>query len=156
AAERDSYGRLTEGAQLVADLVKGTSCRQPPTWRAVVSGVLHPTGGGDWVSAGDAAVSFDPVSSLGLGSALHSGALAARVAHARLNGDRDLLFEYECAISRVFRQYSEIRRALYQMERRWEGRGFWQRRTNERVAAGAQADLAIFPPMTIVRSRKGR
>lgn len=81
-----------------------------------------------WTAAGDAAASFDPVSSLGIGHALGSGIHAGRVAHAFLAQGGGLGEGYRQSLLEHFQSYATTRRALYANERRWPGAGFWQRR----------------------------
>ena len=51
------------------------------------SALLSPIAGEGWLAVGDAAASFDPLSSHGIGAALWSGELAAVVLRRFLNGD---------------------------------------------------------------------
>ncbi|MCE3606476.1 tryptophan 7-halogenase [Massilia sp. P8910] len=84
-----------------------------------------------WTAAGDAAASFDPVSSLGIGHALSSGIHAARVAHAHVERGGGLGEGYRQALLDHFQSYVTTRRDLYANEQRWPGSGFWQRRLSE-------------------------
>lgn len=81
-----------------------------------------------WTAAGDAAASFDPVSSLGIGHALSSGIHAGRVAHAYLEQGGALGEGYRQSLLDHFQSYAATRRTLYAIEQRWPGAGFWQRR----------------------------
>jgi len=89
------------------------------------SRLMEPVGGPGWVAAGDAAASFDPLSSLGIGHALHSGIHAARVAADALMGSGQLLPRYQAAVARTYRQYLAARSSHYEMERRWSRAPFW-------------------------------
>lgn len=89
---------------------------------------LSPCLGTRWIAAGDAAVAFDPLSSLGIGYALASGIQAARIVNRRLAGKEDLAAAYPSDISRHFANYLLQRHRLYAMELRWASSPFWARR----------------------------
>jgi len=139
-----------------ADLVRRLRLRDPEVWRAALAATQHvrervqggtlrsplrivpahsrqllPAGGPGWVAAGDAVASFDPLSSMGIGHAVSSGIHAARVAFDHLDGGSDLLRQYGEGVARSARQYLELRRRFYLLERRWADRPFWARRHAE-------------------------
>ncbi|HET7286959.1 MAG TPA: tryptophan 7-halogenase, partial [Pyrinomonadaceae bacterium] len=61
---------------------------------SVRSAALEPAAGEGWLAAGDAAMSFDPLSSQGLFNALFTGLAAAEAVDSYLRGDRDSLVQY--------------------------------------------------------------
>ncbi len=78
--------------------------------------------GAGWAAAGDAAISYDPLSGYGLTGALTSAiALAAAL-------EREDFDEYAAAMERRFLAYAEQRAAYYAMEERWSDNPFWRRR----------------------------
>ncbi|HEX8213270.1 MAG TPA: tryptophan 7-halogenase [Longimicrobium sp.] len=86
-----------------------------------------PAGEG-WIAAGDAALSFDPLSSHGILNALHTGTRAAAAVHARLSGDREAVTSYAEHVAAIYAAYLGHLRAYYGSERRWADRPFWSRR----------------------------
>jgi flavin-dependent dehydrogenase len=84
--------------------------------------------GDGWAAAGEAAASFDPLSSMGIGYALTSGINAARAADSWLRGNRDHLETYAADVARHFDAYLDRRGAYYAMEQRWPDEPFWARR----------------------------
>ena len=84
--------------------------------------------GDGWAAAGEAAASFDPLSSMGIGYALTSGINAARAADSWLRGNRDHLASYAEDVARHFDAYLDRRGAYYAMEQRWPDEAFWRRR----------------------------
>jgi flavin-dependent dehydrogenase len=83
--------------------------------------------GTNWVAVGDAAASFDPLSSEGILTALES---AIKVSHAILDhyrGKANALYNYAEEIGKMFGQYLEKRCAYYNKERRWIDSIFWKR-----------------------------
>ena len=85
--------------------------------------------GEGWVAVGDAAVSFDPLSSQGL---LTGIVMAARAA-AMLEGD---LQAWSADYRAVLAEHENIRREFFASETRWPDAPFWQRR---------RADSAVDP-----------
>ena len=77
--------------------------------------------GEDWIAVGDAALSFDPISSQGILSALYSGVKAA---NAILSGG---LEAYDSAMTSLWDAFSVNQKAVYAVETRWRT-PFWQRR----------------------------
>ena len=96
--------------------------------RPAYSGLVHPVVGKNWVAVGDAVASFDPLSSIGIGHALHSGIQGARVANSVLSGHSGVLEEYAAGGARNFIQYKDVRRLFYLRERRWPKAPFWYAR----------------------------
>jgi flavin-dependent dehydrogenase len=82
----------------------------------------------NWIAAGDAISSFDPLSSMGVGHAMVSGIHAAQVAHGILNSDDFVLTEYLDQVIQNFRKYLRLRKIHYQAEQRWKNEPFWNRR----------------------------
>lgn len=77
--------------------------------------------GSDWLAAGDAALSFDPLSSQGIVAALYSGVKAANAVHS---GD---LSAYDAAMTTLWDAFLINRKAWYSVETRWRT-PFWLRR----------------------------
>jgi len=82
----------------------------------------------NWIPAGEAASSFDPLSSMGIGYAMLSGIHAARVAYNIVKSNGDFLSLYINDIIRNFENYLQNRRRFYRYEKRWSDRPFWKRR----------------------------
>ena len=101
------------------------------------SALSWPAGGRDWLTVGDAAASFDPLSSQGLLFSLQSGARGALAAKAALDGNCDAIAEYSAIVGAVFSKYLEERTDQYAAERRWETSSFWARRLVSSGIAGA-------------------
>jgi hypothetical protein len=80
----------------------------------------------DWPAVGDAALSFDPLSSQGITTALHTGIRGARAIDAALNGVRDTVGEYGNHLTAIHAAYLQHRWGFYSMERRWPQSPFWQ------------------------------
>ncbi len=92
-------------------------------------------GGGDaWLAAGDAAMSFDPLSAQGIFNALYTGLAAAEAADRWLSGDVDGVAEAVRVFDGVYAVYRRNLMHWYRAEQRFGGGTFWRRRPH------AQAD----------------
>lgn len=94
------------------------------------SAVLEPAAGDGWLAVGDAAISFDPLSSQGLFNALFTGLAAAEAVDSHLSGKELSLTQYQQATRAIFDAYSRKLAATYAAERRWPDAPFWQRRSS--------------------------
>jgi flavin-dependent dehydrogenase len=95
---------------------------------ASVAHLDHPAGCG-WVAAGDAAVSFDPLSSQGILTALVMGQGAGHAVAAMLTrGDQQPLIRWGAEYARLLEAHLRLRAAYYSLERRWPTAPFWARR----------------------------
>ena len=104
----------------------GRAAPQPPQIASACSQRLAEPSGPGWVAAGDAAASFDPLSSMGIGHALWSGTHAARLAEDVLLGPSSFTAQYADVLQEHYRQYLQLRRRYYGLERRWPDRPFWR------------------------------
>jgi flavin-dependent dehydrogenase len=89
------------------------------------SSYLSHFSGEGWLACGDAAMSFDPISSQGIMSALHIGMTAATAVHTALAGDAIALNSYTDRLEEIRRTYSLRCRTIYQSETRWLNNSFW-------------------------------
>ncbi len=82
-----------------------------------------------WIAVGDAALSFDPLSSQGVLFALYSGIRAAEAIASCLArpgcGDR-LLAEYSAKVHAVLASNQHARRLLYSSEQRFANADYWR------------------------------
>jgi flavin-dependent dehydrogenase len=102
--------------------------RTSPRLYAAHSQRLDRVAGAGWLAVGDAAATFDPLSSQGIFKALRSGILAAYAIGDYFNGAHAGLERYEAWIAREFDAYLDTRRDYYGREQRWAGSPFWRRR----------------------------
>ena len=84
--------------------------------------------GKDWLAVGDAASTYDPISSQGIYKALWNGIEAGKAIAAHLQGKEGSLAEYQSLIASRFNDYLNQRYYFYQLERRWPNSPFWQQR----------------------------
>jgi len=91
------------------------------------SQALDPPCGEGWAAAGDAAAAFDPLSSMGIGYALSSGAAAAALAVRSLNGEDDGT-AYRDDVARHVAAFHTHQSGYYGLERRFAHAPFWRAR----------------------------
>jgi flavin-dependent dehydrogenase len=84
--------------------------------------------GDAWLAVGDAAMSFDPLSSEGISKGVEWGRKAARAITATLKGDRLAARLYADETERAFATYLRQHKRYYAAEARWRGAPFWRRR----------------------------
>lgn len=96
--------------------------------RSVQSHCLDNATGRNWLAVGDAATSFDPLSSMGISKGLKGGISSSRVILRYLNTDMTALTQYRKEIELEFEKYMERHTAYYQLEKRWLSSPFWIKR----------------------------
>ena len=104
-------------------------CGSPPILVAADTARLDPVFGPRWIATGDAAASFDPLSSLGILTAVDFGATAGSAAVALVTGDTGPATAYARRVAKHVHAYMAERERVYATERRWPASPFWQRRT---------------------------
>jgi flavin-dependent dehydrogenase len=97
------------------------------TWSAR-SHCLDTVCGARWVAVGDAASSWDPLSSAGILKALRTGKLGAFAILDAIRGIDGGFAKYRRLVAAEYLRYQQDRRDVYQMEQRWSRSPFWQRR----------------------------
>ncbi|ACE82958.1 FAD binding domain protein [Cellvibrio japonicus Ueda107] len=99
--------------------------RQAPARSAILSNCV----GSHWLAVGDAACSFDSISSAGITNALIQGLWAGQALAAYfIDVNRTALAAYQDKVFARFNQYVGVRSYLYAQETRFPTEGFWQRR----------------------------
>jgi flavin-dependent dehydrogenase len=147
-------GRIVVAYFSDADLLRGDQLCQPQAWHSYASDTRHlrerldgaslegtpvvcaarsqlrqPLAGPGWVTAGEAAAAFDPLSSMGVVHALASGAEAARAAHQLLStGSHAGVEAFTAGVRTHFARYRAQQVAYYRSENRWPESTFWKRR----------------------------
>lgn len=84
--------------------------------------------GEGWLAAGDAAISFDPLSSQGILTALYTGMKAGQALHAHLADEAGALDVYTARLESIHQAYARNRTTYYGYEGRWPESEFWRRR----------------------------
>jgi len=109
------------------------------------SRLARPSGKG-WIAVGDAAATFDPLSSQGIAFALESGIRAAGTLLVTAAHTEGPFAEYESWLESTYRTFLDNRSRYYNQEQRWPDSPFWQRRA---VALGTDAPEGVLGTASI-------
>jgi flavin-dependent dehydrogenase len=96
------------------------------TVTSVESARLNRMSGEGWIAIGDAAMSYDPLSSYGLGSAVEQAMEAAELLCSQ-NIEAELT-KFEVKRSETYKEYQQQRNAFYESVLRFAESEFWRRR----------------------------
>ncbi len=123
-----SEGRWLHGR--LPDAVRRAARRPRLVIRTAPSTILSRVAGRNWLALGDAATSYDPLTSAGIGKAFEQAAQAAQaLARCRQTGPASPLARYEEEVFAAFRRYVLIRRDFYRRAlARFPDAPFWRRR----------------------------
>jgi flavin-dependent dehydrogenase len=153
-------GRLMVMCLSDADLIRQQRLKSPTVWLAQACQTRHtqerlrharPLGrpatyaartqclpqaaGANWLAVGDAASTFDPLSSKGIYKALCSGIFASYAILDWFKGQPAGLERYADLHAREFQQYRATWASYYALEQRWPHAPFWQRRGQTQFVA---------------------
>ncbi len=122
------WNQLLSGSRYTSERLRNANPKTSPAVFTAHSQRLSQTGGPGWVAAGDAAMTFDPLSSQGILKALRSGKMASFVAADLLLRGIDSHERYEGLGIAEYAAYQKAKREFYKMETRWPEAVFWKRR----------------------------
>lgn len=120
---------LCNTKHIVKRIEGSTFVSEDPWIRNASTLVSHSSHIRRFLSVGDAACSFDPISSMGVGFAVSSGCQAAVniIADAGRSGDGSF-DTYHQSIQQNLEPYLNSRKVFYQKETRWQESSFWSKR----------------------------
>ena len=84
--------------------------------------------GSNCLCLGDAACTYDPLSSYGITAAMGAGYYAACAINDYLKGNTDALLAYAYILEKRYGDYLNLIQAAYLAEQRWHTSIFWKRR----------------------------
>jgi flavin-dependent dehydrogenase len=114
--------------EIGAILAEGEFAANHCGFTAAHSSILNPCIGEGWVAAGDASMTFDPLSAQGLLHALFTGLAAAEAADSYLSGDTGAPARHKQIMDGIQHAYRQHLALGYSSETRWRAAPFWQRR----------------------------
>ena len=88
---------------------------------------LEKVAGQQWVALGDAAISFDPLSSQGMFNAM-ANAMQLRALILQFGFTHELSQSYTQQIEQIWLHYKQHKTIFYSAETRWKTADFWKRR----------------------------
>jgi len=86
--------------------------------------------GEDWLAIGDAAATYDPLSSRGIETAINHATNASDIIMQYLNGNRECLASYSKGILAKFDNYLNELSRYYRLEKRWANCAFCKQNQN--------------------------
>jgi flavin-dependent dehydrogenase len=123
------WSQWLESTTCIRHILQGSHPYGPLVIRATPSRRLEPVASNGWLAVGDAASTFDPLSSQGIVKALRSGIFASyAIADLLTRGTDSGLVRYRRYVREEFETYSHARATYYGEERRWPHSEFWRRR----------------------------
>lgn len=134
--ELPGYWNLLEQASLIHSLFPAgyTPVATKLSVRSAATGRLEEVYGDGWLAVGDAAYSYDPVSSYGITSALGGGYYAGQAIADHLAGSSEALPAYRHVTEKAFAAYLPMWEQQYQRELRWTASSFWSKWQQKVVA----------------------
>jgi flavin-dependent dehydrogenase len=94
------------------------------------SSMLERVVGGNWLAVGDAAATYDPLSSRGIFTAINNGIKASDITIKYLNGKGRCLGDYNNSVIIDYNRYLRQRLHYYKLENRWSNSPFWKQNQN--------------------------
>lgn len=123
AHEQPHWFKLLAAARNTDQLRNGAEMLETGLMRfPAPSQCLDSVSGPNWLAIGDAASTYDPITSQGIIKAMSNGLLAADTVAGRCTPA-----EYGAVIKAEYRRYLEMRRYFYKLEQRWPDAPFWHR-----------------------------
>lgn len=135
------WARALRGTSYVQHRLHVSGARQVVATPAGVERLDRIVGDG-WIAVGDAAVAFDPLSSMGIAHGLESGRLGGLAVDAALAGESRLVVAYERIEKQLADESDILRQGYYAAESRWSENLFWARRS-ARLSTGEDAHAHI-------------
>ena len=117
-------------------------------YTAANSSITYPTAGTAWLTVGDAALSFDPLSSQGIFNALYTGLAASESAYRFLQGEIPNFAEYQGQLEAIHSAYERHLQEWYRSEKRWSREEFWKGRQEMRKISARQRQIPAKEQMT--------
>ena len=123
----ESLLKLAEENKEISSLLNESDDIQFHGTVAANSTKLEEVAGQNWVALGDAAVSFDPLSSQGMFNAMAS-AIQFKEIVKQIGFTDELPKVYSYQIDQIWQHYLKHKSLFYQAETRWKSSEFWKRR----------------------------
>ena len=123
-----SFLKLAEGNQQISELLKGNEYNAEFHGTVAANSTkLLQSAGPNWAAIGDAALSFDPLSSQGMFNAMASAMqLSASIRQYGLTADLSATHHYQ--MEQIWVHYLKHKHLFYRGEGRWRESEFWGRR----------------------------
>ncbi|WP_299435000.1 tryptophan 7-halogenase [uncultured Aquimarina sp.] len=126
--QKKAFNNLLYNTKYTNNRVKDAIYLSQPKVVAAHTQYLSSATGNSWLAVGDAASSYDPISSLGIFKSLAMSQFAAYATLDDLKGDQSGLQKYQQIVARDYLGYQKKRQEYYAQEDRYTSSLFWKRR----------------------------
>ncbi|KAA1245170.1 lysine-epsilon-oxidase maturase LodB [Aquimarina sp. RZ0] len=125
------WNRMLEQTKKIKHLVRGATALLNKPWiRNAQTQLTDATAINNFIAIGDAAASFDPISSMGIGFSMTSAFHGAKHIQRQLSRKELLTTQaFQNDIEKNFGEYLKLRTQFYEQEQRWSTSAFWKRRS---------------------------
>lgn len=124
----EAFNQALQSTRLITSRLSGYHAANSPIITAAHTQCLKQLAGPGWLAVGDAAFTYDPLSSLGIFKALRMSLTASFAIKDYFNGKDRELKKYCWFGDNEFKSYLNKRRDYYAEETRFTDNPFWQRR----------------------------
>jgi len=124
----DKFRQALFETQNLSECLRGHQIASQPIVTAANTQRLDTLAGTAWLATGDAAFTFDPLSSLGLFKALRMAVIASYAVTDYFSGKDPELTKFQCFANAEFASYLDKKREYYSQQSRFKQQLFWQRR----------------------------
>lgn len=125
-AREQFFRRQAQSSSLIGERLDAKSLADELRVAPAMSTIRRTLCGDSWVALGDAAATYDPLTGMGVMTALTKGLALARL--LLRESPAAAVTKYAQAERAAFDDYLEIRRSVYGAVRRWADAPFWLRR----------------------------
>ncbi len=126
--KNDNWNYLLSQTRHIRKLLRNASSEEHLWTKNAFSQIVEHHERPNFLAIGDAAVAFDPISSMGIGFALTSGCSGAKALIDLNNGHVSAFATYWNDLSVIYNQFLDRKREFYGKELRWKDAQFWMRR----------------------------
>lgn len=128
--QAEGWNTMLQQTKKIKHLLRGATALVNKPWvRNAQTQLTDATGIHNFIAIGDAAASFDPISSMGIGFSITSAFHGAKHVQHQLSKNELLTTQvFQDDIEKNFREYLRLRTQFYQQEQRWSTAAFWKRR----------------------------
>lgn len=135
----EKWRELLQQTRFMKQLPNGTQFISPKPWiRNASTQITDTSSKSRFIAVGDAAVSYDPISSTGIGFSLTSACYASKHILNQLKTTETLSTDlYQNDLTINLETYLKLRKRIYEKEKRWKNAPFWTARSsysNEKLA----------------------
>ncbi len=134
---------LGETVYIAPALQEAAFLRESLVIKPALSLIRKPVAGSNWLSVGDAAAVYDPISAQGVYKALLDGIRAGQTVGSLIDGRTPVVSRYAADVRNRFNDFLLNQTHLYGLERRWADSPFWRRRRQSSRAAVQRAGLRV-------------